>query len=756
MKKFYSLAFAAIAALSVVLSCTKMESSVDNTMVLKGQTTISATLSDIMTKVAFNPVFDGNGKAESLALVWADGDILRVYNHADRTQYSDFTLDAASVGTKTGKFVGTPVSAASYDVEVLGTELDYAVQSQPSDGAVSSLKYFANAIAVADLSEVSFTDYSSVLAISAKMPEGVAAAVSSVEITASEPIFNGGKSLSVVLSQKGDAGNDGVLNFFASLPLGSQTIAEGTSVLVRFNAPETEHTVYTRYVELGAASFAAGKLNTISLNATESDKHAGAVSCDGTTAEKAYLIGDKYQMQAVNSLMTADATTFFKMVDDVDLAGINWTPLNGTSPYTNAIDFDGADHKILNLTTDGSKRNSSFAAVLIGKLSNVTFDKADIEGGSNYAAVVAAYLGYGETKGYCNNVTVSDSKVKSTAIVGGFAAVGQLVGEVTACGVTGTEVTSAAARIGGFIGSLVAFDKISASYAENVTVHSDQYSCAGFIGQLAGTGTISGCHSTGSVDAGKSGKNYSFAGGFVGDMASATIQNCYSTCSVAATGKNSGGLVGNMQAGNIEGSYASGAVNVIDQNAGGLVGSLKVGTLTRCYATGDVTTPGHYAGGLVGVTTENAEIRQCYAAGTLNGNANRRGGIIGNVTTGTATVSNCYSTCPITCKSYSGTFIGGIEAGTTVSVTNSYGKATIAGHEDAACVFTGLAGGTISCTGYVGWNVSNRKNWSYNVTSATAPAGNYMGTEGTISAKAKEFGWDETIWDLSGDDPKLK
>lgn len=36
------------------------------------------------------------------------------------------------------------------------------------------------------------------------------------------------------------------------------------------------------------------------------------------------------------------------------------------------------------------------------------------------------------------------------------------------------------------------------------------------------------------------------------------------------------------------------------------------------------------------------------------------------------------------------------------------------------------------------------------------PDGNYMGTSGTISAKAKDFKWDETIWDLSGDEPKLK
>jgi len=38
----------------------------------------------------------------------------------------------------------------------------------------------------------------------------------------------------------------------------------------------------------------------------------------------------------------------------------------------------------------------------------------------------------------------------------------------------------------------------------------------------------------------------------------------------------------------------------------------------------------------------------------------------------------------------------------------------------------------------------------------STPTGNYMAAEGSISAKAEEFDWDETIWDLSGNEPVLK
>ena len=61
----------------------------------------------------------------------------------------------------------------------------------------------------------------------------------------------------------------------------------------------------------------------------------------------------------------------------------------------------------------------------------------------------------------------------------------------------------------------------------------------------------------------------------------------------------------------------------------------------------------------------------------------------------------------------------------------------------------------ITANGFIGWNL-NDLTLFIRSTSTEATEGNYFGKEGTISAKAKVFNWNESIWDLSGDEPKLK
>lgn len=117
-----------------------------------------------------------------------------------------------------------------------------------------------------------------VLAITCKLPSTEAAAgVKSIDFTASEAIFNSGKSLTITLTEVGDADEDGILHLFATLPMGTTNVPAGTELMVRFNAPETEHTVYSRFLTMGAATFAPNKANTLNVNAEQSDKHAGKV-----------------------------------------------------------------------------------------------------------------------------------------------------------------------------------------------------------------------------------------------------------------------------------------------------------------------------------------------------------------------------------------------------------------------------------------------------------------------------------------------
>ena len=75
---------------------------------------------------------------------------------------------------------------------------------------------------------------------------------------------------------------------------------------------------YTRYhVFSSALELTPGKVNALKLNCTATDKHAGLKSyCDGTTAAKAYLIGDAYQMDAARTLLVSNQVVNFKLIYD--------------------------------------------------------------------------------------------------------------------------------------------------------------------------------------------------------------------------------------------------------------------------------------------------------------------------------------------------------------------------------------------------------------------------------------------------------
>lgn len=730
MKKF----IAAAAILAAVFSCSKEQNVPSPEENTSKPITIQASFADMNTKVSFEASYDAYGKPAAMALTWADGDKLRVYNHADKTQYSDFELTGGK-GTKSGSFTGTPVAATSYDVEIVNGEVTYGTQTQPSDGETTNLKYMASVQGITDLSTLVFDNFSSVLAITAQMPSSaIAAKIKSVDITASEAIFNGGNTLTIEFVTIGDAGNDGILHFFANLPQGDQAIAAGITLMVKFNAPGEAHDVYTRFLTLGAQTFTADKLNAININATQTDKHAGATSCDGSSAEKAYLIGDKYQMAAMSSLMVAGETRYFKMVADVDLHGISWTPLNNADPYTKKVSFDGDHHTVSNLnivTTD--MKYPSFAGVLCGEVNNVTFDKASIDCDIQKGAVIAGILGQDGAPANCNNVAVTNSTVVLTADMGGiFATQANVIGTMSHCSVSKSSV-SANQRVGALIGSLVDYDEISDCSAEDVTVTSANYYAGGLIGQSNGTGDIIRCHSTGIVIANHT--SYARTGGLIGYLIKGSVEDCYSTCDVT-----------------VKGQYGS-----------GLLGQIKSGTVKKCHATGTVSSSNHYAAGLVGLIESNgsATIEKSYYNGTIStptGSSGKAqsGGVIGYMdSNSSASISNCYTAGSWAGRRWFGGIVGGTKTDAkSLNVTNCFTMASITGSPSGAIVgANNLPTVSTTCSGCIAWWESGSL-----VATGNAPTYSscYVGKTGTISAKATEFGWDANIWDLTGDVPVLK
>ena len=780
MKKLYVIAAVAMAALT--LSCSKEAQTPETNPTEKtsGVITINATLADLNTKVAFTPGYTDH-KTTSMTLAWADGDKLRVYNHADKTQYSDFDLDAASIGTKSGSFTGTPVTAASYDVEILNGTVDFGTQTQPSDGVASDLKYMAQASEVTNLASISFTEFSSVLSITAQMPStAVAAKVKSVDITASEAIFNSGNTLTIELGTIGDAGDDGILHLFANLPVGDKAIPAGTTLLMHFNAPGEAHDVYTRFVELPASTFTANKLNTINVNATQSDKHAGPATCDGSSTAKAYLIGDKYQMAAVKDLMEAGKTKHFKLLNDIDMTGITWSMLNNPSPFDQVVDFDGNNKTISNLP-------GTMFYVFKGSIKNLTLDNPTITKSSARGAFAQYVQGSGNVitnVDVCNVSTYDEGATKSAGgLIGTInnGVEGLNTATIKDCDVTDV-VVKGSGRTGGFIGWIENAQVVleNCTCTGNTVTNAAYHYTGGLIGHVDATEdspvtttiTLTDCY-TDKVVNGADGKNR--VGGLIGmvERADGSITRCYAKGDINGRQYN-GGLVGTLTIPSgksftiSKSAYIGGKISVTGNiNAGILASSEGAGTVTisNCYVTGSITGTGpQRAGGILGTHHNGTTyIDHCYFSGSITVNA-AIGGIVGWVNANGLNVNNCISspvelhatqTVADANRHASGLIIGqGKGSGTPTMVVNHCYRTTSANFLD----YSGIA------------TINVKEDHDFITTAAAIPQRHSLAygyyhhgqekNSATVSALAQRTdiggAWDSNIWDFTEDLPRLK
>ena len=245
-----------------------------------------------------------------------------------------------------------------------------------------------------------------------------------------------------------------------------------------------------------------------------------------------------------------DANLKFRLTNDLNLA----TEPDFYIPYL-AAEFDGNDHKILNL-----RLNSNFASPL-------------------------ALFGYLPSGGKVTRLGVENINIIGCWGVGGL--VGDTnEGAVSHCYSTGS--VTGQDGVGGLVGSSN-FGTVSDCYSSGSA--NGNSSVGGLVGGNGGTVDSSYC--TSSVT-GKDG-----VGGLVGSHGQGTVSNCYSTGSVTGN-SDVGGLVGaNYGLGTVGNSYSTGSVTG-DECVGGLVGSnIDRGTVNNSYSAGSVS--GHSSvGGLIG------------------------------------------------------------------------------------------------------------------------------------------------------------
>ena len=278
----------------------------------------------------------------------------------------------------------------------------------------------------------------------------------------------------------------------------------------------------------------AGKFYNITLNKDKGYTDDGQGNYTVTSAEGlkniAKLVNEEWKL-GINITLTAD----------IDLKGIDWTPIGKDDNKAYTGTFDGNGKTITGLTVTGSYKYAGLFGDIDenGTVKNVVLEGVQItsDNSSGYAGGVA-----GDSWGTIENCSVSGS-VSGTTFAGGVVG-SQWGGSITGC--------NSSATVKGVIFA------------------------GGIAGETNSGASLTGCYATRDVTVENDGTNNSHAGGVVGYNGGGTLTACYATGSVTGSG--------------------SGTIYV-----GGVTGSNNLGILTACYhAKGTVSGPGGATGGVAG------------------------------------------------------------------------------------------------------------------------------------------------------------
>ena len=252
---------------------------------------------------------------------------------------------------------------------------------------------------------------------------------------------------------------------------------------------------------------------------------------------------------------------------DINLSGIDWTPIGIDYNHQYTGTFDGGGHTITGLTVTGSDQYAGLFGYIDtgGKVMNVKLEDVQItsDNSSGYAGGVA-----GDSWGTIENCSVSGS-VSGTTFAGGVVG-SQWGGSITGC--------NSSATVKGVIFA------------------------GGIAGETNSGASLTGCYATGDVTVENDGTNNSHAGGVVGYNGGGTLTACYAWGKVTGSGSGTiyiGGVTGSNDLGTLTACYhAKGTVSGPDGTTGGVAGRnfkdsmFGGGIITACYWGGNSQTQG--------------------------------------------------------------------------------------------------------------------------------------------------------------------
>ena len=653
-----------LTGLLLLLSCVR-EIPVDTQAVPQGkQVTIRVCMpDDPASRVAFT---SEDGK---LALSWQETDSIKVFSNLSSGCFAISRI----ISAHEAEFTGPEVSGSSFDIlypakyeSTAAAEADTESPAQDGNGSTDHLRWKALLSGVDTYTDIAFSSswaaehggtfkQVAVVKLQATLPEGVST-LTKVTIRLDDVDYT------MPLKNVDVSASDQVLTAYMMLPWNDIALPDGSKVPV--SVMDAGNEVYSAVLSIsGDKTIKGGKMNSIVGVTLAMQDFAGG---DGTE-ENPYLIANARHLDNMHKsgVLESGTVKYFELIDNVDASGIsNWTPLNNASPFDKEINFEGNGHTISGLTSSGVSY-ASFAGVLYGSISNVTFSGATINA-TTKSGVIAGFLGTTSNDyarvATCSNVTVTGSTVTSTAAAGGFAGHVRGKGAITECKVVNTTVTSSN-TVGGFAGlaDITGVDKyevpaiFTSCEVDGVTLNQTQTAASssiytgGFIGETYQAHSFIDCQVKGTTIT-ATGAAVQNIGGFVGytGYAGANFSGCDVDAATTITAKAgyTGGFVGYATISDAYTSCSTAAtVNVQASSVGGFVGWASGSAAFKdCVATGNVTGQ-RFTAGFAGVA-ENASFVDCrYTDGTVTAsttNANSRvGGFVGSCLTGVS-FNGCY------------------------------------------------------------------------------------------------------------------
>ena len=265
---------------------------------------------------------------------------------------------------------------------------------------------------------------------------------------------------------------------------------------------------------------------------------------------------------------------YFRMENDIDMAGYRFTPIGADWNHNFAGTFDGGNHTLKNLTV--STGSAGYAALFgradtVSVIKNLKFENPSIKGAGSNAGVVAGW-----SMGTIENCHVTGATVYNEGVTAaGIAGIGKIV---TNCSVADSEITGLGGFAAGVAGEID--ESIEDCNATGVTVYTysatETYPSGGVVGSLYHA-SAKNCYFSGVVNSQKYYGSNLYLGGIAGTCYNGSIDNCFSVGTIVGVDTKSaiGGIVGCLY-GNVTNSYSSGRVQDISSRyTGGITGYVR-------------------------------------------------------------------------------------------------------------------------------------------------------------------------------------